>query len=381
MNRFKIYLAVIFLVFFLSGKSAFPIKVDFINPGVSHTSGKTGAFWFMVSEFMKAAANDLGIELEVHYAQREYVKMIELTKKAVNKQPPPDYLIIVNEKLIANKLIKIAYQKNIKTLLILNDLTPAQKKQLTQRKDYSEKLLGAVTPDNVSAGYLIAKALIEKGRQIKKDKLQMIAINGSRVTPASVERETGLNKALAQYKKNVDLNQLTYGEWRKDKSYIKTKVLLRRYPDTDLIWTANDPMALGAVKAAEEEGKIPGKDIFIGGLNWSRAGLDAVKNDKLVITAGGHFMVGGFSLVILYDIYNGCKSFNRSKYMEIDVFRGMDKEMIKNYNTYFQEQKFNKINFKNLSNCCNPAQSEYSFGIETLIKQQKGKISQEQISK
>ena len=60
-------------------------------------------------------------------------------------------------------------------------------------------------------------------------------------------------------------------------------------------------MALGAMEGVVAAGKSPGKDVFIGGLNWDPPALDKVKDGALVTTVGGHFMIGGWALVLLYD--------------------------------------------------------------------------------
>ncbi|MFW6415652.1 MAG: ABC transporter substrate-binding protein, partial [Thermodesulfobacteriota bacterium] len=337
--KYRHCLPIVFTTFLilscLGVKDGYCMQVDFINPGVSNASSETGEFWLIVSEFMRAAAKELEIDLDIHYAQREYVKMVELTKKVVQKESKPDYLILVNEKLIAQKLLKIVCKSNVKVLLILNDLTGQQKKQILSSDKLSKQLIGAIVPDNISAGYLIAKSLIDKGLEEKGSPLQMVAINGSRVTPASVDREKGLYKAITEHSGSVQLHQVTYGEWRKDRGYLQAKVLLRRYPDTDLIWAANDPMALGAVRAAREEGKTPGEDIFIAGLNWSTPGLSAVEDKALVSSVGGHFMVGGWALVMLHDFHKGCLEIkNKDRHIKIDVFRNIDQQRVADYKKY-----------------------------------------------
>ena len=52
-------------------------------------------------------------------------------------------------------------------------------------------------------------------------------------------------------------------------------------------------MALGALSAVKLRNYNPGKSVFIGGLNWSNAALEKVANGELVVTVGGHFMLGG----------------------------------------------------------------------------------------
>src|ERR1043166_4736787 len=78
-----------------------------------------------------------------------------------------------------------------------------------------------------------------------------------------------------------------YAEWNKDKAYEQTVGFLKRYPEIGAIWGANDPMALGAMAGVVAAGKSPGKDVFLGGLNWDPPALDKVTDGALVTPAGG----------------------------------------------------------------------------------------------
>ena len=64
-------------------------------------------------------------------------------------------------------------------------------------------------------------------------------------------------------------------------------------------------MALGAMDAAIARGRKPGKDIFIGGLNWSAEALERVQDGKMVASIGGHFMQGGWAMVLIHDYHMG----------------------------------------------------------------------------
>src|SRR4051812_4458284 len=80
-------------------------SVVFINPGRSDEP-----YWRSVTRFMQPAAQQLDIRLEVLYAERDHLKMIDLTKEVAQRSKKPDYLIIVNEKLAAGEMLKLADQ-------------------------------------------------------------------------------------------------------------------------------------------------------------------------------------------------------------------------------------------------------------------------------
>jgi ABC-type sugar transport system substrate-binding protein len=63
---------------------------------------------------------------------------------------------------------------------------------------------------------------------------------------------------------------------------------------------ANDPIVLGTIGTIIESGKKPGRDIFIGGLNRDKPALEKIKDGMLTISMGGHFMTGGWTMVLQF---------------------------------------------------------------------------------
>lgn len=348
----------------ISFSLACEMNVVFINPGNSNET-----FWVMVSNFMEAAANDLDIELEIIYAERDFLQMPVIAKEVANRPNKPDYFLIVNEKLIAPQLIDIGESSGIKTFVILNGLTDEQVKNTGRPRELFSSYLGSLIPDNTQAGYMIGKSLVKEASKFKSGTLNIAAINGNRATPASVFRAQGLNKAVSE--SNAKIMQMTYAEWNQETAYKQALGLLKRYKDLDIIWTANDPMALGAVKAAKESGRILGKDLFIGGLNWSTEALEAIDKNELVATIGGHFMVGGWSIVLLYDYHNGSdfKVIEGGTELKINIFGIIDKSNSDNYIKYFGDQNWEKIEFSKFSLIKNRSINKYNFSLEKILEQ------------
>jgi len=61
------------------------IKVTFLNSGISDPNDPTGGFWLSVSAFMKAAAEDFNIDLEIIYAERDHLLMREQGEAVVKR--------------------------------------------------------------------------------------------------------------------------------------------------------------------------------------------------------------------------------------------------------------------------------------------------------
>ena len=67
----------------------------------------------------------------------------------------------------------------------------------------------------------------------------------------------------------------------------ETSLLLRRYPELQAVWAANDTLALAALRALDEAGRHPGQDVWVGGIDWTPRALQAVREGRLVANAAG----------------------------------------------------------------------------------------------
>lgn len=139
----------------------------------------------------------------------------------------------------------------------------------------------------------------------------------------------------------------------------------------NVFWCTNDPLALGAVKAVKELGKIPGKDILISGLNWSTDAVNLVKKGELVTTVGDHFLCGAWALVLIKDYLSG-KDFAASG-LEIKIpgFRSVDASNIESYISKLGSQKWGAIDFTLFTKSTNKALSSYDFSLEAVLNAKK----------
>jgi len=200
----KSFLIFLLILFPWSSLFAADLKVTFINPGVSNPSHTTGGFWYNVSSFMEAAAEDLNIDLEILYAERNHIKLTRLVHKVVKRKDKPDYLIIVNEMKQGGIQLKAAVDNGIKIFMMLNTLEePENLDQYGIPREKHKDWIGSLIPDNRFAGYRIAKTVIDtasqQGALTKDGKLYIVGLAGDYVTPAALERNEGLKNAVAEY--------------------------------------------------------------------------------------------------------------------------------------------------------------------------------------
>jgi ABC-type sugar transport system substrate-binding protein len=83
------------------------------------------------------------------------------------------------------------------------------------------------------------------------------------------------------------------------------KSLYRGDPDIKGVWAANGGTATGVMTALKNAGKQPGKDVIVVAMDLNPENVKAVKNGDLLFDIGGHWLQGGFALVMLYDQIKG----------------------------------------------------------------------------
>ncbi|MGI2183512.1 ABC transporter substrate-binding protein [Shewanella oncorhynchi] len=267
------------------------LDVVFFNPGAVDDS-----FWGDVDQLMLAASTTLDIKLDIIHSDRNHFKMItQLDELLASAKALPNYVILVNEKQSAIKMLQALYPHPVYVQLILNDISPGERDALLQDPHWQEYLLPAIIPDNYAIGSATAKALMD---DLEGKAAKVLLISGDKSTPASVLRTQGASDYFFM-QSNATLTQTVYGQWSEAVAYGQALTLLNRYPDLNVIWTASDRMAIGVLKALKEKGLVSGKDVFVGTINTSPEILQLCRQHSVSVIGGGHFLVGALGLVEL----------------------------------------------------------------------------------
>lgn len=306
----KLVLAALVSASFVGGLSpvALAASVVFVNPGK-----KGEAFWDMVTQTMLAAARQLGLSVEVLYAERNHRLMQSIGIEVTERAAKPEFLILVNEEAAARPILTAADRNGVKTLLLSNSLTGEDAVAVGAPRTNLKSWLGSVIPDMEQAGARMAHALIASARAsgaVSSDgKIHLFAIGGDEVTPSSVARNRGFQQAVSSYP-DVVVDRFLFANWNKADAEALTSVYLawaqRKGIRVAGIWAANDPMALGAMSAVAKAGLAPGKDVAVVGLNWSKEALSEVAAGRMLLTDGGHFLAGAWAMVVIRDYIDGC---------------------------------------------------------------------------
>lgn len=115
--------------------------------------------------------------------------------------------------------------------------------------------------DNINGAFEATEALIKEGHK----KIAIIA--GPTTSKPGRDRVRGYEKAMAMNKLNIDENYVFYGDFKLESGYNITKEIMKMKDRPTAIFTCNNMMTLGCIKALYEKNiRIP-EDIAIIGFD------------------------------------------------------------------------------------------------------------------
>lgn len=328
-------------------------SVVFLNPGYS-----TERFWSDYAAFMQDAADELGLQLQVLYGERDMQTTLANAHAVLQRKEKPDYLIFVNEQYVGPEILRLYVDSGVKLLALHSTLTPEQRARLGGPREKYSNWIGSLVTNDEEAGYLMAKALIELAPEG-----EMVAFSGIKQTPSATLREEGLRRALAEHPE-VRLRQLLHGEWKEQRAYEQAMALLPRYPNLDLVWAANDEMAFGVMRAAREQNRL----LHYSALNTSERVLQARIDGRVEVLAGGHTILGGCAMVLLHDHARGIDFAKHGGVeQQARLLRLLDRRESQNLLAHVRKPG-EGLDFKRFSAQGNPQMRQYACAIDALLR-------------
>jgi len=329
-------------------------SVVFLNPGTP-----TEVFWASYTRIMQAAADDLGLSLQVRYSERSADVAMAQAREVLEGPQRPDYLVLVNELYVAPEIIRLSRGTGVKLFLVNNGLTANQARSIQAQPDKYAPVLGTLTVNDEQAGYQMLHQMVALLPR-NSGPVDLVAFAGVKNTPASQLREQGMRRALADFPQ-VRLRQVVYGGWSRKRAHEQAAMLLQRYPETRLVWSANDQMAFGAMRAFEEAGRVPGRDVVFSAVNSSPEALRARIEGRLGVLMGGHFALGGWAMVMLHDDAHGI-SLARDGLREhqVPVLQSIDAGKARRWLKLLEHDDYG-VDFKRYSAEGRPANFQYPF--------------------
>ncbi|HBP19740.1 MAG TPA: hypothetical protein DEA08_18365 [Planctomycetes bacterium] len=302
-------------------------------------------FWREFRRFMRAACEQLDLGYEVHLAHNNREEMKAQLRAAVAGPDPVDVVVFQNFKQCGPDLLRMAQDAGVRAFLCNAGVEAGECGRARER--YSQ-WIGTMVPDNEGSGYdlavLLADAAREQGLSDGQGKVHMIALAGIVSDESSVAHVRGLERAVRE-RDDIVLQQVMPTDWSETEGELKSATLLRRFPETSVVWTASAPLALSAIRSLRRVGRRPGEDCLVGGYDWTGETLTAVKEGSLYATLGGHFMEGGWVAVLLRDYLDG-QDFARQRCEYATPMRAITRQNVERFLPAIRAARWGEVDFQ-----------------------------------
>jgi ABC-type sugar transport system substrate-binding protein len=334
-------------------------RVLFLNPGEPAERGK-GPHWRMTAQTMLAAARTFGMQLEVLFADRDHLLMLRQAEEVSRRPRSPDYIVIVNEKQAAPQMLKLLSRTTAKVLLIHNDLTADQRREVGDEREELSHWIGTATTDEAAAQ---TRLMAELYGQLGDQEPRIVGITGDRATPVSLERAQGISDHVARAGRGQVL-QTVFSDWSAVDAESKAHLLLARYPETNVLWAGNDTMALGALRAV----KARGAKVLVGGTGGWPDALASMGEQGLAATVGCHFFIGAWAMVLLHDHHQGHDFAARGgPRLKLDYMHVVTPQSATRFDQAIYQRE-SDFDFRVFSKTLHPRPGRYDFSLAPLLR-------------
>lgn len=325
-----------------------------------HTPSENDIWWGMVTGFAAEVAEDLNIELELVESDLSPISFINHTKLLLATERPPDYILTPNYVGTIKHIMPLVNKSSTRLFLFNAGLNEEQRALFGSPREKYVQWIGEMLPDDETAGYELARQLIASTRQSGVEQVNMLAISGNKYNQAAYLRSRGLRRAIEE-DPNAHLLQEVSGRWFRDTAAMKIPVLMKRHPTTNVIWAANDSMALGVLDVIDSTWHGP-----VGGFDWTAPALTAIWEGDMFASMGGHFMEAGWALVLLFDFHQGRDFVGEGVSRKTPLFF-ISKKTVPQSRQIVDRDFWRKIKFANFSKTRTPELHTYDFSIEKIM--------------
>lgn len=343
-----------------------PIRVAVINP-----LGPKDPFWANTIAFMADAARDLGVTLEVHHANGNPGKMVQIAKGLVARADPPRYLLYKNERNAGVHILGIAEQAGVNSILIMGGLSPEDTKIHGGPRQKYRRWLGEVVGDDFRGGYALAKTLVKNGglkRLHDGNRLGMHILMNSREDPLTQLRYLGMQRALNEADDAV-LGQLGFTDWDYKKSLKETERVFQKWSGARLYAAESEIMALAISNTITKRSRLQvNVDILLGSFGWSKLSFTSAAKSQITTVMGGHFIAGAAAVLLAHDHARG-QDFAQ-KGVSYKITQGVvNRDNVRRIAPLLLPKNWKKLDFRKFSHFYFQQRKKYDFSIVTFLKE------------
>ncbi|MEN8904885.1 MAG: substrate-binding domain-containing protein [Clostridiales bacterium] len=242
---------------------------------------------YEIALVMKTLTNPFFVKMEEGARKAESKYNIELLVKTGAKETSIEQQIQIVEDLIIEKvdaiviapgsstelvtILKKAQENGIKIVNIDNKLD----EKLSKEKGLKD--VPFISVKNDEGAYLAVKEIC---KDIGEDDKEALIFEGINEAENAKLRKSGAEKAFGEYP-NIRIVSSESANWKIDEAYELAKVLLNKHSSAELIFCANDMMALGVIEYLKETGK---KNVKVAGFDNLDDAQTEIKEGYMIST-------------------------------------------------------------------------------------------------
>ena len=221
-------------------------------------------YWFTEGEVAKATAEELGYEANVSAHKGDTNVESNLVDAAITNGAKALILDPANAYGSVG-VVKKATEAGIPVFLVNAEINE------------SGIAIAQLVSNNAQGAALGAVAW----QEMVGEEANYVEFFGNPADNNAATRSNGYNTVLSQYPGLTKVAE-EVANWDRTQGYNKMQSIIQAHSDIDAVISGNDEMALGAIAALKEAGKLEG--VIVGGFDGSPDAVDAVKAGELAYT-------------------------------------------------------------------------------------------------
>jgi ABC-type sugar transport system substrate-binding protein len=325
-------------------------------------------FWDRVTAVAVACADNLDVNLSIVYGKDNRIQQFNAVKNITQSQTKPDYVIFSPYEGTATGAFSLLDNAEIPFVTLEKTLSESDVRQIGSPGQKYGYWLGEIFHNNKHAGKLLADELINQLKVRDKPKnttINSVGIAGSQSEESS-DRVLGLKASI----RNINLPHKLYirdANWKRDESKKALFEVAEDAGEIDIVWTASDEMALGAIDIINSDYKKMDNKTLVGGFDWTRQGLKSISHGELNASVGGHFMMAAWSIIKIYDHHHGKEAFPRDISEKAYHLALITADNIQEYLPLASTVDWSKLDYKKFSLTHNENLNQYNFNFKRVM--------------
>lgn len=325
MKKISVFFLVIALIFSVAGcnKSANSDKAatetkKTVKIGFAQMCNDV-AWKIAETDSVKAEVEKRGYELVFTDAQWKTDKQVTDMEDLITQGV--DYILLApNDFEGYSSALASAKKANIPVLLLDREVKG------TPGEDY----VTCIASDFIWEGQQCAKWLQDKKTE-KNGKMRIVEIAGTPGASVTKDRAAGFKEVVdADPDMTIEVSQV--GDFDRAKAEkVMTNIIQSTSGNFDAVYCHDDEMAMGVIKALKAANIAPTKDVFVVGIDGSKAGKESIEKGELSAVVTCSPVLGGYALEAVDKLITG-KKVEQRIYVEDKLY---DSTNIKEYTQAF----------------------------------------------